>query len=211
MASLESLYQQVILDHAREKHGHGLRGDLGTTAESRQYNPLCGDEVTLRVAVLPAETGTDVIQDVSWAGEGCAISQAATSVLHDLVVGQAVAEAREIVADYRQMLRSRGVIEPDETVLGDAVAFAGVGRHANRVKCAMLGWIAFEDALSQTEEPRGTGSPGLGAPPTGAPPTGAPPTGRQPSGPTGAPPTGRQPSGASRSTVVNDHGKGEIR
>jgi nitrogen fixation NifU-like protein len=148
MASLESLYQQVILDHAREKHGHGLRSPAGAdaaTAESRQYNPLCGDEVTLRVAVSGA-----TIADVSWAGEGCSISQAATSVLHDLVVGQPVEQARTIVADYRQMLRSRGETEPDEDVLGDAVAFAGVGRHANRVKCAMLGWTAFEDALIRT-------------------------------------------------------------
>jgi nitrogen fixation protein NifU and related proteins len=148
MASLESLYQQVILDHAREKHGHGLRESPSaeaTSAESRQYNPLCGDEVTLRVAVA----GSDVA-DVSWDGEGCSISQAATSVLHDLVVGQPVAQARLIVADYRQMLRSRGESEPDEDVLGDAVAFAGVGRHANRVKCAMLGWTAFEDALVRT-------------------------------------------------------------
>ena len=146
MTSLESLYQQVILDHAREKHGHGLRtAESAVTADSRQYNPLCGDEVTLRVAVA----GSD-IADVSWDGEGCSISQAATSVLHDLVVGQPVAQARLIVADYRQMLRSRGESEPDEDVLGDAVAFAGVGRHANRVKCAMLGWTAFEDALVRT-------------------------------------------------------------
>ena len=143
MASLESLYQQVILDHAKEKHGHGLRAGGG---ESHQYNPICGDEVTLRVA---SAAGT--VADVSWAGEGCSISQAATSVLHDLVVGQPVATARTIVADYRLMLRARGEGRPDEDVLGDAVAFAGVGRHANRVKCAMLGWTAFEDALAQSE------------------------------------------------------------
>jgi len=153
MAALESLYQQVILDHAREKHGHGLRDAIIPTAESRQYNPLCGDEVTLRVAVSSAGSGARarVVEDVSWAGEGCSISQAATSVLHDLVVGQPVVRARGIVADYREMLRSRGESEPDEAVLGDAVAFAGVGRHANRVKCAMLGWTAFEDALLRSE------------------------------------------------------------
>ena len=93
---------------------------------------------------------TDVVRVYALDGEGCSISQVATSVLHDLVVGQPVAQARLIVADYRQMLRSRGESEPDEDVLGDAVAFAGVGRHANRVKCAMLGWTAFEDALVRT-------------------------------------------------------------
>jgi nitrogen fixation protein NifU and related proteins len=162
MASLEGLYQQVILDHAREKHGHGLRQpDLSAvrSADSRQYNPLCGDEVTLRVAVSAAADGADRVEDVSWAGEGCSISQAATSVLHDLVIGRPVTQARGIVADYRQMLRSRGGSEPDEDVLGDAVAFAGVGRHANRVKCAMLGWTAFEDALVRTEAPDGPAGP----------------------------------------------------
>jgi nitrogen fixation protein NifU and related proteins len=152
MASLESLYQQVILDHAREKHGHGLR-DADTTvrtAQSRQYNPLCGDEVTLRLAVS-GSNGDRTVEDVSWAGEGCSISQAATSVLHDLVVGRPVVDAQEILADYRLMLRSRGETEPNEDVLGDAVAFAGVGRHANRVKCAMLGWTAFEAALARME------------------------------------------------------------
>jgi nitrogen fixation NifU-like protein len=152
MASpLESLYQQVILDHAREKHGQGLRaGATGSrTGQSRQYNPLCGDEVTLRVAITDHDS-VRTICDVSWAGEGCSISQAATSVLHDLVVGHPVGEALEIVGSYREMLRGRGEIEPDEAVLGDAVAFAGVGRHANRVKCAILGWTAFEDALLRT-------------------------------------------------------------
>ena len=162
MSSLEALYQQVILDHARERHGHGL--DLGQVAgpgahatdggglaaSSRQYNPLCGDEVTVRLEVRDGATGQEVV-GLSWAGDGCSISQAATSVLHDLVLGRPVEQARSILGDYRVMLRSRGEAAPDEQVLGDAVAFAGVGRHANRVKCAMLGWTAFEDALLQTE------------------------------------------------------------
>jgi nitrogen fixation protein NifU and related proteins len=147
MSSLEQLYQQVILDHAKQRHGHGLRdpGVGASAGESHQYNPLCGDEVTLRVAV-----NDTVVSDLSWSGEGCSISQAATSVLHDLVVGRPVADALDVVGSYREMVRSRGTVVPDEEVLGDAVAFAGVGRHANRVKCAMLGWTAFEDALNRS-------------------------------------------------------------
>ena len=152
---LDQLYQQVILDHYKQKHGRGLRGpeqtpdraavadgDL-TWAESRQVNPLCGDEVTLRVAVDTAGR----VRDVAWTGEGCSISQASTSVLHDLAVDGPVPDARRRVDAFRAMVRSRGSVEPDEDLLGDGVAFAGVGRHANRVKCAMLGWTAFEDAL----------------------------------------------------------------
>jgi nitrogen fixation NifU-like protein len=153
-SSLDGLYQQVILDHARERHGRGLRASPSgePEGESRQYNPLCGDEVTLRVALAaPDGAGGASVGDVSWTGEGCSISQAATSVLHDLVVGLPVERARDLVGSYREMVRSRGQAEPDESVLGDAVAFAGVGRHANRVKCAMLGWTAFEDALLRAE------------------------------------------------------------
>jgi nitrogen fixation NifU-like protein len=160
---LDQLYQQVILDHYREKHGHGLRGPQATPdrvavaeagltwAESRQVNPLCGDEVTVRVAV----DGAGVVRDVAWAGEGCSISQASTSVLHDLVVAGPVGEARRRADAFRAMVRSRGTVEPDEDLLGDGVAFAGVGRHANRVKCAMLGWTAFEDALGRADAATG--------------------------------------------------------
>jgi nitrogen fixation NifU-like protein len=156
-AQLDQLYQQVILDHYREKHGHGLRGPQLTAdraavaagdlvwAESRQVNPLCGDEITVQVAL----DGTGGVRDVAWTGEGCSISQASTSVLHDLVVGAGPGDARVRVDAFRAMVRSRGTVEPDEDLLGDGVAFAGVGRHANRVKCAMLGWTAFEDALAR--------------------------------------------------------------
>ncbi|HEX2804758.1 MAG TPA: SUF system NifU family Fe-S cluster assembly protein [Kineosporiaceae bacterium] len=148
MGSLDQLYQQVILDHAKERHGRGMRepgADL-LMAQSHQLNPLCGDEVTLRVAVEQTGDG-DVVRDVAWVGEGCSISQASTSVLYDLVMDRTAVDADDIVGHFRTMIRSRGTVEPDEEVLGDAVAFAGVGRHANRVKCAMLGWTAFEDAL----------------------------------------------------------------
>ena len=159
-AQLDQLYQQVILDHYREKHGRGLRGPAQTPdrpavadgglvwAQSRQVNPLCGDEVTLRVAV---DAASGVIRDVAWEAEGCSISQASTSVLHDLTVDASMSDARKVTEAFRALVRSRGKAEADDAVLGDAVAFAGVGRHANRVKCAMLGWTAFEDALSRAE------------------------------------------------------------
>ena len=153
MSGLDQLYQQIILDHSKAKHGFGLRdaADGASSAESHQYNPLCGDEVTLRAMVSLDDAGgaAPVVTDVAWTGEGCSISQASTSVLHELVVGRPVPEATGLVDEFRTMIRSRGTVEPDEEVLGDAAAFAGVGRHANRVKCAMLGWTAFEDALSR--------------------------------------------------------------
>ena len=147
---LEDLYQQVILDHYREKHGHGLRDHPGAAlGESRQFNPLCGDEITVRVALDQVDSADlpVLVTDLSWTGEGCSISQASTSVLHDLVTGSKLGEAERVVEAFRTMVRSRGQVQPDEELLGDATAFQGVGRHANRVKCAMLGWTAFEAAV----------------------------------------------------------------
>jgi nitrogen fixation protein NifU and related proteins len=148
-SSLEGLYQQVILDHAKQKHGHGLReatGEAGLvrTGESRQYNPLCGDEVTLRVS-LAGES----VADVSWDGEGCSISQAATSVMADLVIGQAVTRALETHEAFVELMHGRGKVEPDEEILEDGIAFAGVAKFPARIKCALLSWMAFKDATAQ--------------------------------------------------------------
>jgi nitrogen fixation protein NifU and related proteins len=109
-------------------------------------NPICGDEVTLRVAL--SEDGESVA-DVSYDGQGCSISQAATSVLTEQVIGQSVGEALKTITAFTEMVSSRGAIEGDEDVLGDGVAFAGVAKYPARVKCALLGWMAFKDALAQ--------------------------------------------------------------
>ncbi|MGH3535962.1 MAG: Fe-S cluster assembly sulfur transfer protein SufU, partial [Pseudonocardiaceae bacterium] len=123
-------------------------------AESYQINPTCGDEVTLRVAL-----DGDRVADVSYDAIGCSISQAATSVLTDLVVGRTVAESAITMDAFMAMVQSRGKVEPDEKVLEDAVAFAGVSQYPSRVKCALLGWMAFKDAVGRAE----AGSPDNGA------------------------------------------------
>ena len=139
---LEQLYQEIILDHYRSPHRQGLREPFD--AESYQINPTCGDEVTLRVAL-----DGDRVADVSYDAIGCSISQAATSVLTDLVVGRTVDESKSTMNAYMEMVQSRGQVEPDEDVLQDAVAFAGVSRYPARVKCALLGWMAFKDAVGR--------------------------------------------------------------
>jgi nitrogen fixation NifU-like protein len=139
---LEQLYQEIILDHYRNPHRHGLREPFN--AESYQINPTCGDEVTLRVAL-----DGDRVTDVSYDAIGCSISQAATSVLTDLVIGRTVAESRSTMDAFVEMVQSRGQVEPDEEVLADAIAFAGVSRYPSRVKCALLGWMAFKDAVGR--------------------------------------------------------------
>lgn len=137
------MYQEVILDHYKHPHGRGLREPFG--AEVHHVNPTCGDEITLRVAL----TDDGRVADVSYDGQGCSISQASTSVLTDQVVGMAVGDALTTVDAFGEMITSRGAIEGDEDVLGDGIAFAGVSKYPARVKCALLGWMAFKDAVVQ--------------------------------------------------------------
>ncbi len=150
LSDQQQLYQQLILDHG--KYRHGAVAALDATAapgvfESHQINPTCGDEVTVRVTFADAAGCTDVVKQLQWWGDGCTISIAAASVLHDIVVGSTVAETRELIGDFRAMLHSKGTAEPDEERLGDAAAFVGVSRYPARIKCAMLSWVALEQAL----------------------------------------------------------------
>ena len=145
---MQQMYQEVILDHYKHPHGRGLReaGAGVPTAEVHHVNPTCGDEVTLRVALTPDGTG---VADVSYDGQGCSISQASTSVLTDLVIGVPLAQALATVDAFNAMVTSRGALSGDEDVLGDGIAFAGVSKYPARVKCALLGWLAFKAAMSE--------------------------------------------------------------
>jgi nitrogen fixation NifU-like protein len=140
--NVETMYQEIILDHYRSPHHKGLREPFD--AEVHHVNPTCGDEVTLRVRV---EDG--VVADVSYDSMGCSISQASTSVMTDLVVGRAVADALRTHEAFLHLMQSRGEAEPDEDMLEDAVAFVGVARYPARIKCALLGWMAWKDATAQ--------------------------------------------------------------
>ncbi|MBF6226556.1 Fe-S cluster assembly sulfur transfer protein SufU [Nocardia abscessus] len=145
---MEQMYQEVILDHYKHPHGRGLREPFG--AEVHHVNPTCGDEVTLRVRLDNGD-----VADVSYDGQGCSISQAATSILTDQVIGLPVQQALKVVDSYSEMISSRGTIEGDEDVIGDGIALAGVSKYPARVKCALLGWMAFKDAVLRIgpEEP----------------------------------------------------------
>ncbi|HJC59376.1 MAG TPA: SUF system NifU family Fe-S cluster assembly protein [Candidatus Dietzia intestinigallinarum] len=147
---LEQMYQEVILDHYRHPHHSGLREPFG--AEVHHVNPTCGDELTLRLQLSQDE---QTIEDVSYDAQGCSISQASTSMMADLIKGRPVAEAREVYEAFHTMISSRGQDEGDEDLLDDAVALAGVSRYPARVKCALLGWMAYKDALGQITDDTG--------------------------------------------------------
>ncbi|QTV78997.1 Fe-S cluster assembly sulfur transfer protein SufU [Microbacterium sp. NIBRBAC000506063] len=151
--SLESLYQELLLDHSKRPVGKGLAEETPLSATSFQKNPICGDEVTLRARV--DEQGR--LAEVTWEGSGCSISQASASMLTALVRELAAendgvvprAEISSLIDGFREALRSRGKTPLEEEVFGDAAALSGVSRYSARVKCAMLAWVALEDDLGR--------------------------------------------------------------
>ena len=151
--NVDSLYQEIILDHYKRPHGAGLREPF--EAEVHHVNPTCGDEITLRVHL-----DGDTVADVSYAAEGCSISQAATSVMYDLLVGKSVDEAMSVLDSFTELMQSKGKIEPDEDVLEDGIAFAGVSQFPARIKCALLSWMAWKDAaVVQAQSVTSTATP----------------------------------------------------
>ena len=155
MSALDGLYQEVILDHSKRPIGKGeLEAAVDAlTASHHEFNPSCGDEIDLSIAVDPA---TGKISQLAWEGQGCSISMASASILSQLVRDDdlTIDGAHERIAAFREMIQSRGAEEPDEELLGDAVALQGVSKFVMRVKCAMLGWVALEADLKQVEAKR---------------------------------------------------------
>jgi nitrogen fixation NifU-like protein len=139
---LESLYQDIILDHYKHPRGRGLREPFDI--EVHHVNPTCGDEISLRVRL-----DGDQVADISYDGQGCSISQASASVLFEQLSERSLTEDLVTAEAFQALMQGRGQVEPDEDVLGDAVAFAGVAKYPARVKCALLSWMAWKDAVSQ--------------------------------------------------------------
>jgi nitrogen fixation NifU-like protein len=148
---LESMYQEIILEHYRRPLHAGLREPFD--AEVQHVNPTCGDEVRLRVTLKDAG-GEPAIADISYDALGCSISQASTSVMADMIIGRTVTEAMAVSDEFLRLMQSRGDAEPDEEVLGDAVAFEGVSKYPARIKCALLGWMAWKDATARALDER---------------------------------------------------------
>ncbi|MCM4081365.1 Fe-S cluster assembly sulfur transfer protein SufU [Paractinoplanes hotanensis] len=139
---LDGLYQEIILDHYKHPHGRGLRDPFN--GEAHHVNPTCGDEITVRVSSTAGE-----LSDISYDGLGCSISQASASVLYELLRGRPPGDAAGIHEAFVALMQGRGQVEPDEDVLGDGIAFAGVAKFPARVKCALLPWMAFKDAAAR--------------------------------------------------------------
>jgi len=141
---LDSLYQEVILDHYKRPHHKGLAADFD--AQVHHVNPSCGDEITLNLKL-----SGDLVSEITWDGVGCSISQASVSILSDLLIGKTIADADSILTNFTELMQSKGTKAGDDEVLEDAVALAGVSKFPARIKCALLGWMAYKDAVVQAQ------------------------------------------------------------
>ena len=141
---LNSLYQEVILDHYKRPHHKGLQtGDI----QVHHINPSCGDEITLSLKM-----DGDKVSNITWDGMGCSISQASVSIMSDLLLDKSKSEASSILDSFVEMMQSKGKDEGNEEILEDGVALAGVSKYPARIKCALLGWMAYKDAVNQVGE-----------------------------------------------------------
>ena len=141
---LDSLYQEVILDHYKHPQHKGLSSSY--SAQVSHVNTSCGDEIILNINLEG-----DLISELTWDGQGCSISQASVSMMTDLLMGKSLEEAAVIVKSFSELMASKGTSDGDPLVLEDAVVFAGVSKFPGRVKCALLGWMAFKDAAIQAQ------------------------------------------------------------
>lgn len=140
--SLDDLYREVILDHYRAPRNK--RHVDGAPIDVHRNNPLCGDDITVRVVL--GEDG--VAKDVSFEGQGCSISQASASMLTDQLTGKTVEQIDDIVLKFRKMMAGEGDDVTDEE-LGDLVALKGVTKYPVRIKCAVLAWDALQEGVTQ--------------------------------------------------------------
>jgi nitrogen fixation NifU-like protein len=142
---LDNLYQEVILDHYKHPENKGLATSYD--AQVHHINPSCGDEITLNLTL-----DGDKVSAVSWDGVGCSISQASVSIMSSLMLNKDLHQAQIILDNFVTLMQSKGTGSPDEAILEDAVAFAGVSQYPARIKCALLGWMAFKDASVQAQK-----------------------------------------------------------
>jgi len=141
---LDSLYQEVILDHYKRPQHKGLAATYD--AQVHHVNPSCGDEITLNVSLEG-----DKVAAITWDGVGCSISQASVSILSDLLLGKSISDAEYILNNFTELMQSKGTMVGDDEILEDAVAMAGVSKFPARIKCALLGWMAYKDAVVQAQ------------------------------------------------------------
>lgn len=136
--ALDDIYKEVILDHY--KNPRNKREMPEATLRCSRNNPLCGDEITVFV-----RTEGEKVEEVSFLGQGCSISQSSASMMTEAVSGKPLEDVHRLIRDFRGMMA--GDVDPSEEELGDLVALRGVVRYPIRIKCAVLAWDVLQEAL----------------------------------------------------------------
>lgn len=139
---IEQIYSDILREHANSDHNkHHLSH---ATQTHRGVNPSCGDEIELEVSVKDG-----LIEDASFTGSGCAISQASASIMIDLIKGRTVEEAKLLIQTFTGMIKKEVTDEEELETLEDAIAFRDISHMPARVKCAVLGWRTLEEMIKE--------------------------------------------------------------
>ena len=148
---------EITLNNTHESCAVAIFAENSALGQSHQFNPTCGDEVTMRVELsnIANNNETPIISSVKWDGHGCSISQASLSMMVDLVEGKSVDEALRLDALFHKLMESRGEglqNEEDEDALEDAMVLQGVSRYPMRIKCALLAWEGLKDSIAKASQ-----------------------------------------------------------
>ena len=144
--ALDDLYQEIILDHYRSPRNnkalmnHDIKADV--------FNPFCGDQISLTLTF----DGDKTVSQVGFQGEGCSISQASVSMMTELLKDRNIEQIQSLIGLFKRMMRGELITKNEEQEMGDLASLQGVRKFPIRIKCALLGWSALQDAL-QTYHP----------------------------------------------------------
>ena len=144
--SLDSLYQEIVLDHYKKPRNYGLLENAEIHSEG--FNPFCGDRVVITAKL--DELGT--ISDVGFKGEGCAISQSSASMMTEAIQGNTIEESKKLVTVFKEMMQGKTLNQAEEDNLGSLTILQGVREYPVRIKCALLTWSTLQDAISELEK-----------------------------------------------------------
>ena len=142
MEDLNNIYNELIMEHSMNSYNKKKLENADYCEVG--HNPNCGDEITLELKL-----NGDIIEDMAFSGHGCAISQASTSIMIDVLKGKTIKKAKEIIKTFIDMIKRETKSEEELEKLEEAIAFRNVANMPARVKCALLAWHTIEDMLNE--------------------------------------------------------------
>ena len=135
------IYNELIMEHAMNSQN---KKEIACNLKEKGHNPSCGDEITLLI-----KTNENIVEDISFLGSGCAISQASTSIMIDTLKGKTIEEVKEIINIFEKMIKREEITKEEQEKLGEAFIFENIKNMPARVKCALLSWKTLEEVLNK--------------------------------------------------------------